>query len=392
MKRVNRLTLLCLILSSIGFTFACPSHQSGYRCPLRPAIGLEGALLPFTFDTTALGVPDLVVMTRNLYLGADVQQIATVLDLASIYWTTERLFEDMVKNEFPRRAEEIAREIEQFDPDIISLQETVLIRSGRPDYLPKRENDAECVEYDYLEIIREALANRGLAYNVAVTAENADIESPDIRMDVRLTDRDVILVRSSLATADASSAAYERDFTFPIPFLSITVKRSYSEVLVSKEGRTVRFINTHLEVPQGNDASVQEAQARELDAHIDEVMADGIPVILAGDLNSGPSSTGVPRGVYDYLRTTGGMTDVWDRLGVGDGYTCCYAPDLTGDPAEHDQRIDHIMFRETESAAIIPTGTVTTETDERERIVTTRGARIWASDHGGVVAGFSFAE
>jgi hypothetical protein len=76
------------------------------------------------------------------------------------------------------------------------------------DFLIGNPTAADTVAYDFLEILQAALIEQGLDYIVAANVENADLELAmivgfeadgvtPIFGDLRLTDRDVILVKNN---------------------------------------------------------------------------------------------------------------------------------------------------------------------------------------------------
>lgn len=66
------------------------------------------------------------VMTWNLYLGADLTPIFTAAPEQIPERITE-VFRQFLATNFPRRAKAIARQIALVQPDIIGLQESVLV-------------------------------------------------------------------------------------------------------------------------------------------------------------------------------------------------------------------------------------------------------------------------
>ena len=65
-----------------------------------------------------------------------------------------------------------------------------------------RVTAAETVDLDYVQILLDALARRGLQYEVVVESVGFDIELPSNRgFDVRHTDREVIIARTDLSSA-----------------------------------------------------------------------------------------------------------------------------------------------------------------------------------------------
>ena len=144
------------------------------------------------------------VMTANLYLGADIFRIveaaADTSDPYAIPTAVTQVFGIVQATNFPERAEAIADSIMKRRPQVIGLQEVSWYRTGPYD----GGVDATYTVYDFLEILMNALAARGLDYRVAGEVTNADVEAPmfvsaegDLA-DLRLTDRDVILVRGDV--------------------------------------------------------------------------------------------------------------------------------------------------------------------------------------------------
>src|SRR5215213_7269583 len=152
----------------------------------------------------------ITVMTRNLYLGSDLTNLATA-DADDFVAFVTKDWNNVVNNDFPRRAEALAAEIQITRPDVIGLQEVSLFQ------------DQETGEIDYLKILLGELAERGLSYREVATSTNASFAAPRYNNAgtglsiVSLTDRDVILVRSSL-TGRVSNAQNGNYATYlPVP-------------------------------------------------------------------------------------------------------------------------------------------------------------------------------
>jgi len=144
---------------------------------------------------------------------------------------------------------------------------------------------------------------------------NADLEAPRPNpaspvgfTDVRLTDRDVILVREPLANrfSNPQDGHYQAQFTAVSPVASFTFTRGWaSSDYVIALGRTVRIFNTHLETSAAAPVQVQQG-----------VEAAGIigsspyPVVALGDFNSAADGSTTPT----YANLLGsGLRDVWGR-------------------------------------------------------------------------------
>ncbi len=323
-----------------------------------------------------------VILTRNLYLGADLTAVITAPDLESLAQAVADSYLNVVATDFPSRAALIAQEIAATSPDLIGLQEATLWRTGAlGDPAP-----AETVAYDYLALLQTELNVLDLGYEVAVVQDNFDAEAPaflsssgtPVVMDVRLTQRTAILVRTGLAYSNVQSEYFDTNVTYPglggIPGNDLVDPRGWVSIDVTPEpkGKTFRFLNTHLE---SFVATVRTVQAQEL---VDGPLRTTLKTIAVGDFNSPP--TGPDSGAYQILtdRSNGKMRDAWMAANPGEpGYTFGQDADLANPQSKADTRIDLILTRTAAVKAL-----------SAELVGTTPPAagQLWASDHFGVVA------
>ncbi len=330
------------------------------------------------------GSGTVTVLTRNIYVGADVDILLAAQDPEQIPVLAAEAFQMLLATNFPERAQALADEIAAAQPQLVGLQEVSLIRRQSPgDAILGGTTPAEDVVFDYLEILLEALAARGLDYRVAGMVQNPDAEfpmlvnvDPPMFDDARLTDFDVVLARSDVEVSRVAEVNYQA--RLPIPTLGIEIPRGYVAVDARVGERTYRFVNTHLEPAL---LAIQLAQAVELVAALEN---ETLPVILLGDLN-----TAAPTGeTYRLLRAVG-YVDAWTRnllVSEGSGFTCCHDADLRNEEVKLDRRIDLVMVRNVggflRGRRIGPVFAfvVGDELDDR----TPSG--LWPSDHAGVVA------
>ncbi|SRR6266705_988213 len=349
-------------------------------------IAVAWLLLAWAPAAQARPVVKLKVMTQNLYLGADISDGLAATDLSQLVAAATRQFAMVQATDFPERATAIADEIAATTPDLLGLQEAVLWRSQTPaDFSPTP--NATHVEFDYVQLLLDALAAKGLHYAPipGATATNTDVEvprqlaaSPPTYQDIRLTDRDVLLARtdlpaSQLSVAGGTAAAFATQLSFPSPLLgSITILRSWVAADARLDGRTIRVVDTHLE---SLSDPVNAAQGREL---LQGPLSTPLPVVLVGDLNSA-----APTGATYAQLTGAGLTDAWTAAKAKDpGLTCCQQEDLRNPASRLDQRIDFVMYR----GAFEP------------QTISLMGARpgdrtpagLWPSDHAGVYAKLAF--
>lgn len=374
-------------------------------------------------------------MTYNLYVGADIFRVfnppacGVPAAVSDIY----RIIQD---NDFPARAEAIADQILAEEPHVIGLQEVSLLRTQYPgnalapdgsgiDFLgdfptdPRFtfKTDAMTVELDYLQLLLDALEDRGLDYVAVEMASpmNADVEFPAVEFDdscnplsipkdIRLTDRDVILVRGNLPV----SLAFEKNFEFNAPielptFIPTTgglvpavyvteFTRGWGAVVLTIKNQVYTVINTHLEVgdralPSDEGLNlVQAAQAFELGQSRFVFPA---PRLVIGDINSSPASGSTdPRLAYFILTQDSGMADVWrlqTRPKRDRGFSCCQSETLDNVKSNLDERIDVVLM---DVGALVPEKIKAQVVGEETGDKTPAG--LWPSDHAGVEVKLSF--
>ena len=257
------------------------------------------------------GARGLTVMTRNLYLGADIFAVVEG-DPRGIPLRVTQAWQHIQAMSFPERAQRIAEEIAAASPHLVGLQEVPLYRVGGNVALGG-PTPATMVALDYLATLQSALAARGQCYRVAASNLLTDVElpavvaagPPPVLSDIRYTDRDVVLARCDVPTSDARSGIYEARLVFTVtPTMRIPALRGWASTLATVGGVTYRFADTHLET-DGSPA-IQVAQAGELLATL---ATESRPVVLVCDCNS--AADGSQTATYGLLTGAGGFDDAW---------------------------------------------------------------------------------
>jgi endonuclease/exonuclease/phosphatase family metal-dependent hydrolase len=315
--------------------------------------------------------PQVKVMSRNLYLGADLLPVVEAPDIPTLMERAATVVRTVRATDFPTRARALAAEIDAEDPWLIGLQEVSLWRRGAMGILDGPTTQAETVVYDFLDLLMQRLAARGLDYTVVIKQSNFDAEVPTaLGYDIRLTQRNVILARTDpparkLQLSNARRGQYTVNSSFPTSFGTLTDTRGWLSVDAKVAGSSFRFVDTHLDsyVPQ-----VRQAQIAELLAG---PASTGKPVVLVGDLNAQPRSN-----VIGQVRAAG-LKDAWAVAGKGPGYTCCQAEKLKNKRSILDRRIDYVFAEpalQVRKARLVG------------HQVSDRIGGLWPSDHAGVVS------
>jgi hypothetical protein len=332
----------------------------------------------------------VTVMTRNLYLGADLSPVLGALstgDPSAIINAASTAWAGVLSTNFPERAEALADEIAHAQPLLVGLQEVSLFRTGAPDSFFGDPTRADQVEFDYLEILLRELDERGLHYSPVAVTQNADGETtgfvaPGVLRDIRHTDRDVILARtdlpaSTLKLSNSQTGNFATNLTIPIGETGqfFTNLHGWGSVDVAVRGQTFRFINTHLEVEIPNPIvnAIQVAQANEL---LIGPAGTSLPVILVGDFNSRADGTGTE--TYGLLAGAG-LSDAWSDTRPGElGLTFGHDADLRNTTIHFTERLDLVLYRgdlQAFDADVVG-----------EELADRTPSGLWPSDHAGVVA------
>jgi endonuclease/exonuclease/phosphatase family metal-dependent hydrolase len=321
------------------------------------------------------------VMTRNIYLGADLTRSITAASVSQLLAANAQIFANVQQTNFPERAKALAREIKNADPTLIGLQEVALWRSGAFN----NPAPATTVEYDFLASLQSELAAVAAPYNVVRVQQEADLESPagsPYFKDFRLTMHDAILVKSGLGSevklSNAQSANFNNNLTLTTGTgQTITVKRGWVSVDATVNKRPFRFVNTHLEAFH---PGVRAQQAQELVAGSGPVGSAPGKAVLVGDINSDPAQSSPDNIAYNVLIGSG-MVDTWPVANPGNpGLTCCFS-ELLDDPSASvfSSRIDHVLAK----GAVEVVSARVYGTDAKNRAA----GGLWPSDHAGVAAG-----
>jgi endonuclease/exonuclease/phosphatase family metal-dependent hydrolase len=359
----------------------------------RIAIGALALFMLCPAAASAQSKPTITVMTRNVFLGADLspvidaQGVPQAIDGAGTVWN------ELQRTRFAERAVPLAREIKRSGADLVGLQEVAHWRKqtpsdgGAPPISPlPGATPATATEQDFLAILRREL---GRSYRVVVVQAEFEAELPvDVDgndatgtgplatlgadFDARLTMRDVILVKrgSKVKLGQTRKGHFQRRYEPNIGGITIRVDRGWTSVEARVGRSRFRFVNTHLEA--FGDPAIREAQAKELTAGPLDTRRQ---VILVGDLNSGVARHNEPERPGDDLAFRAlagfGLKDNGARQ------SCCY-DDLFNPASVLDHTVDHVLTKpglRTVRASV--TG------DDRARRTP---SGLWPSDHGGVIS------
>jgi len=343
------------------------------------------------------GSPALNVVTYNVFWGARVEDLLLVEDPNQIPFEVAALWAAVQATDFEERADAIAAKIAAAKAHVVGLQELAVYRYQSPADFTTPATD---VVLDFLDILIQALDARGLSYTAVSMSPNFDVELPIVDFatggldEIRLTDYDVILVRSDVSRTNPANGNFAAVLPIPVAGQTILKPSGWASVDITFKGLRYRFVNTHLEPadvgPNGEVipdlAFLQAMQLQELLFIVDQ---SPYPVIMVGDFNS--DDDGSTTATYQTVRDAG-FVDAW-LIGPprGAGYNSNQAPDLLNPTSQLFHRIDFVFYRDkfTRETGLFQ-GSVKAQVIGEEQSDRTPSG-LWPSDHAGVWAALTIA-
>jgi endonuclease/exonuclease/phosphatase family metal-dependent hydrolase len=338
------------------------------------------------------------VMTRNLFLGADLSPALNSTSAQGFIQANGEILREVDRTNFPLRAQGLAGEIASKKPDLVGLQEVAWWRTGTTPGSPHQSSSdpqsaftATTTKYDFLQLLMDQLDAKGLDYEPAVVKEEFDFEAPTDydgdpnngvlggEIQGRLTMRDVILVNKdskvALKISHPQSGTYSNLYTPTISGITVPVTRGWTAADVKatkgkgkkKATAKFRFVNTHFEAfdDETQHPSIRALQAQEL---LDGP-ANAKRTIILGDFNS--NVPGVKPGDEQAYQTL--LDGGFDERTMDKPITCCFN-DLFAPTNTLDHQVDHVMTNMGKAVKLVSSqATGTTQTNG-----------LYDSDHAGV--------
>ncbi len=316
------------------------------------------------------------VMTRNLFLGADLGPALASNSFQEFTAANGAILREVDHTDFPKRAKGLAKEIKSEAPDLVGIQEGAWWRTnptpGAPVQGDSPNYTATTNRYDFLQLLLAQLNKKKnkhyKGYKLAVSNDEFDFEAPtDFDNDpstglfggeiqARLTMRDAILVRKggAVKVSNPQTGHYQNLYTPSISGITVPVTRGWVSVdatATTGKGRhkiqkKFHFVDTHFESFDDETVhpSIRALQAQELtegSGPYGEGPAAAPKTILVGDLNS--NDPGVKPGdeqAYDVVTQNGFSERSTSKP------NCCVPSIFTGPASAFDHKVDHIMTNE----------------------------------------------
>ena len=243
----------------------------------------------------------LTVMSRNIYLGADVSvALELIPDMPA---AAQFMWDQVAQTDFSRRAPLFAAELARDKPDVVAVQEATTWFC-RPsvfgsstiifDFTAQlvEATEAAGVEYVMASHDGEMAVNPG--YSIPVLPTLTTVRDPQTFQPIFGTDEaacgftigDALLVRADLAENVTAVGSGDFESKYAVVPVVFEIDRGYTWIDLSLPQGSVRVVTTHLEsVWDPGTPPVSANQARELVTVMD---AWDMPLVVIGDFNSDP--------------------------------------------------------------------------------------------------------
>jgi len=242
--------------------------------------------------------PTFTVMSRNIYLGADV---GVALELIPDMPAAAQFMWDQVnKNDFSKRSVALAAEIQSYKPDVIGLQEATIWYCKKNAWSKKVEvfnftdQLLQALDGDYVLASKDGKTAFNPGYSINPIPFLTMVKDPERFQKVFGQDKaacgfqigDALAIKKELAgqVVRVGNTEYEDSYSI-VPTL-MTIYRGYTWADINIANIPVRFITTHLEsIWDENKVPNAAKQATQL---IKDVKETNMPLVIIGDFNSDP--------------------------------------------------------------------------------------------------------
>ena len=242
--------------------------------------------------------PTITVMSRNLYLGADV---GVAMELIPDFPAAAQfMWEQVKKTDFSKRAPVLAAQIRAENPDVIGIQEATTWYCKKSLFSKKvavfnfTDSLLKELNGEYVIPSKGGVSAFNPGYSIAPVPYLTNVNDAETFQPLFGTDSaacgfeigDALFIKSSLANKVLKVGNTEYVDTYTIVPTLMTIYRGYTWADINIAGIPTRFVSTHLEsIWDENKVPNAAKQATQL---INDLSETKMPVIVIGDFNSDP--------------------------------------------------------------------------------------------------------
>ena len=273
----------------------------------RLLVTLLVALSIFSIAPVQASDSQVKVMTRNLYLGADV---GIAMDLIpNLSAAAQFMWDQVKKTDFNKRAPKLAAEIIANNPDVVGLQEATIWFCKKNVFSKRTEvfnftkqflaaTKAQGSEYVLAQ--KDGITALNTGFSIAAVPFITMVHDPETFQPLFGQDSaacgfeiaDALAIRADLAekVLKVGNSEYEQKYTIVPTIMSIYRGYTWADIQIGNS--PVRFVTTHLEsLWDENKVPNAAIQAKQLLA---DLINTKNPIIVMGDFNSDPRDPRMP--------------------------------------------------------------------------------------------------
>ena len=273
----------------------------------RLLVTLLVALSIFSIAPVQASDSQVKVMTRNLYLGADV---GIAMDLIpNLSAAAQFMWDQVKKTDFNKRAPKLAAEIIANNPDVVGLQEATIWFCKKNLFSKRTEvfnftkqflaaTKAQGSEYVLAQ--KDGITALNTGFSIAAVPFITMVHDPETFQPLFGQDSaacgfeiaDALAIRADLAekVLKVGNSEYEQKYTIVPTIMSIYRGYTWADIQIGNS--PVRFVTTHLEsLWDENKVPNAAIQAKQLLA---DLINTKNPIIVMGDFNSDPRDPRMP--------------------------------------------------------------------------------------------------
>lgn len=246
-------------------------------------------------------VPQITVMTRNLYLGADVgvamELIPNLPAAAQFMWDQVRA------TDFNKRAPKLAAEVIAANPDVIGIQEATIwfckknLWSKRTEVFNFTDQFLKATKaqgQEYVVATKDGKRALNTGFSIGAVPFLTMVNDPESFQPLFGQDKaacgfeiaDALVIRADLVDKVLAVGNTEYEASYSIVPTIMTIYRGYAWADIQVGSTPVRFVTTHLEsLWDENKLPNAAKQAKQLIADLKKTKN---PIVIMGDFNSDP--------------------------------------------------------------------------------------------------------
>lgn len=243
-------------------------------------------------------IQPIKVMSRNLYLGADVG--VALAKIPNMPAAAQFMWDQVQQTDFSKRKKILADQIRAESPDVIGIQEATIwyckanFWSKKTEVFNFTQELLAELKGDYIIAEKNGVQAYNPGYSIGPISFLTTVKDPETFQELFGQDKadcgfqigDALIIKKELAQYVNQVGNSEYESIYKVVPTIMEINRGYTWVDITMQGTNVRFISTHLEslwdenkIPKAAD------QARQL---IEDIKSTKSPIVLIGDFNSDP--------------------------------------------------------------------------------------------------------